>query len=88
MVGPGARNLITDVAGLRVGHAEDHIVMTGVTVVLADEPFVTVCDAGLMLPFALALVETVKMGMAGVTLLEAVESGLVPMLLVAVTIKL
>jgi D-aminopeptidase len=36
---PGARNLITDVAGLRVGNAEDHRVKTGVTVVTADAPF-------------------------------------------------
>jgi len=44
MVRPGARNLITDVAGLRVGHAEDHKVRTGTTVLLADEAFVTVAD--------------------------------------------
>ncbi|HEY4942717.1 MAG TPA: P1 family peptidase [Rhizomicrobium sp.] len=36
MVRPGPRNLITDVAGLRVGNAEDHKVRTGVTVILAD----------------------------------------------------
>ena len=35
MVRPGPRNLITDVAGLRVGQAEDARVRTGVTVVLA-----------------------------------------------------
>ena len=35
-----ARNLITDVAGLKVGHAEDQRVKTGVTVVLCDEPAV------------------------------------------------
>ncbi len=33
---PGPRNLITDVAGIRVGNAEDTRVRTGVTVVLAD----------------------------------------------------
>lgn len=44
MVRPGARNLITDVAGLRVGHAENHKVRTGTTVLLADEAFVTVAD--------------------------------------------
>jgi L-aminopeptidase/D-esterase-like protein len=44
MVRPGARNLITDVAGLRVGHAEDHKVRTGTTVLVADEPFVAVAD--------------------------------------------
>ncbi len=36
----GARNLITDVAGLRVGHACDATIKTGVTVLLADAPFV------------------------------------------------
>ena len=36
---PGARNLITDVAGLAVGNAEGHAVKTGVTVVTADRPF-------------------------------------------------
>jgi L-aminopeptidase/D-esterase-like protein len=39
-VRPGRRNLITDVAGLCVGNAEDHRVKTGVTVLLADRPFV------------------------------------------------
>jgi len=36
MLRPGPRNLITDVAGLRVGQAEDHAIRTGVTVLLAD----------------------------------------------------
>ncbi|MBC7143670.1 MAG: P1 family peptidase [Rhodobacteraceae bacterium] len=36
---PGARNLITDVAGLRVGNAEDHRIRTGATVLLGDRPF-------------------------------------------------
>lgn len=36
---PGPRNLITDVAGLRVGNAEDHTVKTGTTVLVADRPF-------------------------------------------------
>lgn len=44
MVRPGARNLITDVAGLRVGHAEDHKVRTGATVLLADEALIAVAD--------------------------------------------
>ena len=35
----GPRNLITDVAGLRVGHATDPAIKTGVTVLLADAPF-------------------------------------------------
>ena len=38
MIRPGPRNLITDVAGVRVGQAEDARVRTGVTVVLADVP--------------------------------------------------
>lgn len=37
---PGERNLITDVAGLRVGNAEDHRIKTGATVLVADAPFV------------------------------------------------
>lgn len=37
---PGARNLITDVAGLHVGNAEDHAIKTGSTVLLGDKPFV------------------------------------------------
>ncbi|WP_417308923.1 P1 family peptidase [Devosia sp.] len=35
----GPRNLITDVAGLRVGNAEDHAIKTGTTVLVADAPF-------------------------------------------------
>ena len=35
---PGPRNLITDVAGLTVGHAEDANVRTGTTVILTDTP--------------------------------------------------
>jgi D-aminopeptidase len=37
---PGARNLITDVAGLRVGQADDAGLRSGVTVLTADRPFV------------------------------------------------
>lgn len=37
---PGPRNLITDVAGLRVGNAQDAALKSGVTVVTADAPFV------------------------------------------------
>ena len=44
MIRPGARNLITDVAGLRVGQAEDHKIRTGTTLLLADEPFTAVAD--------------------------------------------
>jgi L-aminopeptidase/D-esterase-like protein len=40
----GSRNLITDVAGLRVGHAEDEAARTGVTVILADDRAVCACD--------------------------------------------
>ncbi|OHB40254.1 MAG: peptidase T4, partial [Phenylobacterium sp. RIFCSPHIGHO2_01_FULL_70_10] len=41
---PGARNLITDVPGLRVGQAEDRAARTGVTVVLPDARAVAACD--------------------------------------------
>jgi L-aminopeptidase/D-esterase-like protein len=44
MVRPGARNLITDVAGLRVGQAEDARLRSGVTVVVGDAPMRAVCD--------------------------------------------
>jgi L-aminopeptidase/D-esterase-like protein len=43
-VAPGPRNLITDVAGLSVGNAEDLRVRTGVTVVLPDRPTVAAVD--------------------------------------------
>ena len=35
---PGPRNRLTDVAGLKVGHAADHALRSGVTVVLCEEP--------------------------------------------------
>jgi D-aminopeptidase len=38
-VKPGPRNLITDVAGLKVGNAHDRKVRTGVTVLTGDRPF-------------------------------------------------
>lgn len=38
-IGPGPRNLITDVPGFKVGNAEDHKIKTGVTVFTADAPF-------------------------------------------------
>jgi len=44
MIKTGVRNLITDVAGLRVGAAEDAAARTGVTVLLADAPFVAAAD--------------------------------------------
>lgn len=37
---PGARNLITDVAGLRVGQARDTRAKTGVSVLVGEAPFV------------------------------------------------
>ena len=37
---PGPLNLITDVAGLRVGNAHDPALRSGVTVLTADQPFV------------------------------------------------
>ena len=36
---PGPRNLITDVAGLLVGNAEDEVIKTGATVLVGDAPF-------------------------------------------------
>ena len=39
-----ARNLITDVAGVRVGHADDAKLGSGVTVVLFDQPAVAAAD--------------------------------------------
>ena len=44
MPGPGARNLITDVAGVKIGQAEDAAVRTGVTVILPDERAVCAVD--------------------------------------------
>ena len=35
---PGARNLITDVAGIKVGNASDPALKSGVSVVLSDAP--------------------------------------------------
>lgn len=42
--GPGPRNLITDVPGLRVGQAEDLAARSGVTVILPDARAVASCD--------------------------------------------
>jgi D-aminopeptidase len=44
MLAPGARNLITDVPGLRVGNASDRRLKSGVTVLTADAPFVAALD--------------------------------------------
>jgi D-aminopeptidase len=41
---PGPLNLITDVAGLRVGNAEDHGIKTGVTVLVGEGPFAAAVD--------------------------------------------
>jgi L-aminopeptidase/D-esterase-like protein len=41
---PGPRNLITDVAGLKVGQSDDPRVRTGVTVILPDERAVCAVD--------------------------------------------
>lgn len=41
---PGPRNLITDIAGLTVGHATDDHAGTGVTVLLCAEPWVAAVD--------------------------------------------
>ncbi|MEQ9519389.1 MAG: P1 family peptidase [Parvibaculum sp.] len=43
---PGPRNLITDVAGIKVGHAEDVAARTGTTVLLPDEP--AICAVSVM----------------------------------------
>lgn len=41
---PGPRNLITDVAGLRVGNSANHRIKTGTTVLVGDKPFVASVD--------------------------------------------
>ena len=41
---PGPLNLITDIAGLRVGNAEDHTIKTGTTVLVGDVPFRAAVD--------------------------------------------
>ncbi|MEQ6249304.1 P1 family peptidase [Sulfitobacter sp. HNIBRBA3233] len=38
---PGPTNSLSDIAGLRVGNAEDHALKSGVTVVTGDAPFTT-----------------------------------------------
>jgi len=44
MTRTGKRNLITDVEGLSVGHAEDHAAHSGVTVVVAEQAFAAAVD--------------------------------------------
>ena len=36
---PGPQNAITDITGLKVGHAQDASLKSGVTVLTADAPF-------------------------------------------------
>ena len=44
---PGPRNLITDIAGLKVGHASHQGARTGVSVIVPDAPaVVSVCVPG------------------------------------------
>jgi L-aminopeptidase/D-esterase-like protein len=38
------RNLLTDIPGIRVGHAEDARAATGVTAIVFDEPFIVAVD--------------------------------------------
>ncbi len=40
----GPRNAITDVMGIKVGNAEDHLLKSGVSVVVCDEPAVAACQ--------------------------------------------
>ncbi len=41
---PGNKNLITDIPGIQVGHAEDNKIGTGVTVITGDKPFSAAVD--------------------------------------------
>lgn len=41
---PGPRNLITDVPGILIGHAQDNTARTGVTVVLCEKPAIAACS--------------------------------------------
>jgi L-aminopeptidase/D-esterase-like protein len=45
-VAPGPRNLLSDVAGLKVGNAENWLALTGSTVILPDEPAVAEIEIG------------------------------------------
>ena len=45
-VTPGPRNLLTDIAGIRVGHADDARIATGTTAIIFDEPTVVSADIG------------------------------------------
>ena len=41
---PGKKNLITDISGIQVGHAEDNKIGTGVTVITGNKPFSAAVD--------------------------------------------
>ena len=41
MANQGARNLLTDVPGLRVGNSHDAAIVTGTSVILAETPAVS-----------------------------------------------
>ena len=41
---PGNKNLITDIPGIQVGHAEDKNIGTGVTVITGDKAFSAAVD--------------------------------------------
>lgn len=41
---PGSKNSITDVAGIKVGHAQDKKLMSGTTVILPEQPAVAAID--------------------------------------------
>jgi D-aminopeptidase len=43
-VPPDSRHLLTDIPGIRVGHADDARAASGVTAIVFDEPFVTAVD--------------------------------------------
>jgi L-aminopeptidase/D-esterase-like protein len=44
MIRTGPCNLITDVPGILVGQAEDHLALTGTTVVIAEAPAIAAVD--------------------------------------------
>jgi L-aminopeptidase/D-esterase-like protein len=44
MIEPGKRNLITDVEGLKIGNAEDAGLISGTTVLIADQTVTAVAD--------------------------------------------
>ena len=46
IVAPGARNLLSDVDGIKVGNAENWLALTGTTVILPDQPAVAAIEIG------------------------------------------